>query len=76
MEKETSQELLERMAPLFGLKKAPQKGGGYRWAERQKVKRRPTKRAADLGWTCEVCQSTNLESDLECGYCDTPRPSR
>lgn len=31
---------------------------------------------SDLGWTCEVCQSTNLESDLECGYCDTPRPSR
>ena len=26
------------------------------------------------GWACPVCQSTNLESDLECGYCDTPRP--
>jgi len=38
MEKETSQELLERMAPFFGLKKAPQKGGGYRWAERQRIK--------------------------------------
>lgn len=31
---------------------------------------------SDLGWKCAVCESTNLASDLECGYCDTPRPSR
>ena len=24
-------------------------------------------------WTCVACQSTNLASDMECGYCDTPR---
>lgn len=34
-----------------------------------------TMRAADLGWKCAVCESTNLASDLECGYCETPRPS-
>jgi hypothetical protein len=77
MKEETPQELLERTAPLFGLKKAPQKGGGYRWAERKRINgARSTPRAANLGWTCAVCQSTNLESDLECGYCDTSRPSR
>jgi hypothetical protein len=24
-------------------------------------------------WKCKVCGSSNLESDLNCGYCDRPR---
>lgn len=35
----------------------------------------PTKRAVDLGWTCAKCGCSNIESDLLCGFCDTPRPS-
>lgn len=35
----------------------------------------PRKRAVDLGWTCGICESANLESDLVCGFCDTPRPT-
>ena len=36
---------------------------------------RLTKRAVDLGWTCAKCGCSNIESDLLCGFCDTPRPS-
>jgi hypothetical protein len=36
---------------------------------------RPTTGAVDLGWTCGICKSSNLESDLLCGFCDSPRPS-
>lgn len=32
-------------------------------------------RAVDLGWTCAQCGCSNIESDLLCGFCDTPRPS-
>lgn len=38
------------------------------------VKRRPTTGAVDLGWECDACKSSNLESDLLCGFCDSPRP--
>jgi len=30
--------------------------------------------AADLGWECGICKSSNLQSDLVCVFCDTPRP--
>ena len=36
---------------------------------------RPTKRAVDLGWVCAKCGCSNIESDLLCGFCNTPRPS-
>lgn len=39
-------------------------------------RRKLTKRAVDLGWECGICKSSNLESDLLCGFCDSPRPSR
>jgi len=73
MEKETPQELLERMAPFFGLKKAPQKGGGYRWAERQRVKVRPTQRAADEA-VCSAKYHLLLaeKGDTVCGVCHSP----
>jgi hypothetical protein len=35
----------------------------------------PTTGAVDLGWECGICKSSNLESDLLCGFCDSPRPS-
>jgi hypothetical protein len=36
---------------------------------------RPTTGAVDLGWTCGICHSSNLQSDLLCGFCNSPRPS-
>jgi hypothetical protein len=39
------------------------------------MQQRLTKRAVDLGWTCAKCSCSNIESDLLCGFCDTPRPS-
>ena len=38
--------------------------------------RRRTPLAPDLGWACGKCGCTNLDSDLLCGFCDSPRPSR
>jgi hypothetical protein len=29
----------------------------------------------DLGWTCGVCQSSNLQGDLICRSCGSPRPT-
>jgi len=45
--REESQEILDRMAPFFGLEKK-QEAGGVRWAEKSaSTKSRPTPRAAD-----------------------------
>lgn len=30
--------------------------------------------AMDLGWECSICKSSNLQSDLVCVFCDSPRP--
>jgi len=33
----------------------------------------PTTGTMSLGWECGICKSSNLESDLICGFCESPR---
>jgi hypothetical protein len=27
----------------------------------------------DSGWECGICHSSNLQSDLTCGFCNSPK---
>ena len=78
MKEETPQELLDRMAPLFGLEKKRVGKNSFRWAEKSaSTKRRPTKRAADVCQSCgAIDQFTfiNIKDSVQaCLVCGTHR---
>jgi rubrerythrin len=61
------------------LQAAAERDGFETWSQALtawwKGEARLTLRAVDLGWACAQCGCSNIESDLLCGFCDTPRPS-
>ena len=68
---EWATELIKSAVEIMTVEQLSKWTGVRAWQET-----RPTTGAVDLGWECGICKSSNLESDLLCGFCDTPRPSR
>ena len=75
MKEETPQELLDRMAPLFGLEKKRVGKNSFRWAEKSaSTKRRPTQRAADVRPLCACIPPLAELNDMgRCSFCDCAR---